>query len=253
MLLMKTIIETQEKMRERQREATMEPPPLFKMSQFKEVSSKVFEEKPRHAPLLDEDHDRAFLERRQSEKRLEELAYLKRVQRQDMELKLSEALQKEGKIATPRKAPVPKADEVAKLAPKREVSFIAKNRAKALTLAPPKKEEPASPTKHQSYGRVPEYLEQRNLKLALEKERARRNAPDPDCPPGMRQMPEDERRETLAKLLGSQQEVMQHLQNMPFLIETPSQKQRQHMLESKLKDIDNAIKIFDKPKVYVAV
>lgn len=246
-------IETQEKVKEKQREAAMEPPALFKMSQFKEVSSKVFEEKPRQVLLPNEDHDRIFLERRQSEKRLEDLAYLKRVQREEMELKLSEALQKEGKVATPRKAPVPRADDVAKLAPKREVSFIAKNRAKALTLAPPRKEEHKSPTKHESYGRVPEYLEQRNLKLALEKERARRNAPDPDCPPGMRLMPEDERRETLSKLLSSQQEVMQHLQNMPFVIETPSQKNRQHMLESKLKDIDNAIKIFDKPKVYIAI
>ena len=239
-------------MKEKQKTAASDPPPLFKMSQFKEVASKVYEEKPRQVQLSSDDHDRMYLERRQSERRMDDLAHARRVQRQEMELKLNEGMQQAGKIPTPRKAPVPKADEVARLAPKREVSFIARNRAKALTLVPPKREEVRSPTKHDSYGRVPEYLEQRNLKLAFERERARRNAPDPDCPSGMRVMPEDERRETLEKLLSSQKEVMQQLQNMPFVIETPSQKNRQHMLENKLRDIDNAIKIFDKPKVYIA-
>jgi hypothetical protein len=39
---------------------------------------------------------------------------------------------------------------------------------------------------------------------------------------------------------------------MPFVVETPSQRKKQEALEAKLREIDNAIGIFSKEKVYVA-
>jgi len=39
---------------------------------------------------------------------------------------------------------------------------------------------------------------------------------------------------------------------MPFVVETPSLRRKQEALESKLREIEHALSIFMKPKVYVA-
>lgn len=244
------IKDAEKKMRALKLEAEVPPAPLFKMTQFKEVESRVFESA---AAAAKEAEDRVFLERRRSEKRIEDLAHQRRVMRAELEAKLAHEQEAEGRPSTPRKAAVPRAAEPAKLAPRHETNFIGKNRVKALTSQPPRHELVEPPRRHESFGRVPDYLEERNAQVALARERALRNAPDPSCPPGMTVMPEDERLDTLAKLSNSQTEVLRALQNMPFVIETPSQKNKQTALENKLKEIENAIKLFNKPKVYIAL
>jgi hypothetical protein len=105
---------------------------------------------------------------------------------------------------------------------------------------------------HEEFGKVPAYLEERKAKWEEEKEEERRRAPDPNCPPGMCLMPEGERLDTLDVLHRSKQEAMRQLQALPFVIETPSLRKKQAMIEEKLREIDNAIAIFSKPKVFVA-
>eukprot|EP01034_Spumella_vulgaris_P038449 gene38449-47476_t len=56
----------------------------------------------------------------------------------------------------------------------------------------------------------------------------------------------------LVVLQTSKEEAMSQLRKMPFVIETPTQKKRLEALESKMREIDSAIAIFSKPKVYVA-
>jgi Calmodulin-binding len=65
-------------------------------------------------------------------------------------------------------------------------------------------------------------------------------------------MPEEERLDTLEILKASKVEALKQLQALPFVIETPSLIRKQSMLENKLQEIDNAMNLFNKPKVYIA-
>lgn len=44
-----------------------------------------------------------------------------------------------------------------------------------------------------------------------------------------------------------------HLQSLPIIIETPSQIRRKDELERRLKEIDDAFKVFNRPKVLVHI
>jgi hypothetical protein len=171
----------------------------------------------------------------------------------ELERKLAEARAISEQPLTPRKSSVPKATETAKLAPRSNADFIERNRVKALAMVPRQRAEKYEEDAiHEEYGRVPSYLEQRKAKWEEEKEEARRRAPDPNCPPGMTLMPEEERLNTLEVLHKSRQEAMRQLQALPFVLETPSLKRKQAMLEEKLREIDSAVAIFSKQKVFVA-
>ena len=65
-------------------------------------------------------------------------------------------------------------------------------------------------------------------------------------------MPDAERVQTLQVLQQSKEDALQQLRRMPFVIETPSMRKKQENLENKLREIDNAVAIFSKDKVYVA-
>jgi hypothetical protein len=58
---------------------------------------------------------------------------------------------------------------------------------------------------------------------------------------------------TLQVLAESRSEALNQLQRMPFVIETPSLRKKQEALENKLREIEQALSIFSKPKVYVAL
>lgn len=60
------------------------------------------------------------------------------------------------------------------------------------------------------------------------------------------------RQDTLEILHTSKVEALKQLQALPFVIETPSLKRRQQSLEDKLREIEKAIILFSKPKVYIA-
>jgi hypothetical protein len=77
------------------------------------------------------------------------------------------------------------------------------------------------------------------------------NAPDPDCPSGMVLMPEEERVKTLATLRESYDQTRRKMNVLPLRIETLSQIRRKNALESKMQEIEDAIKIFDRPKVFM--
>jgi hypothetical protein len=66
-------------------------------------------------------------------------------------------------------------------------------------------------------------------------------------------MPESERQSTLAVLQQSKEEALRQLRSLPFNVETPSQIKRQADLEGKLREIERAVGLFSKPKVFVAL
>lgn len=106
---------------------------------------------------------------------------------------------------------------------------------------------------NRNFGRIPKYLLERKEQWAREEEERRLNAPDPDCPPGMMLLDEDERLRTLRVLRKSLDEARLQMNYLPLRIETPSQIRRKNVLEAKLQEIEDAIKVFDRSKVYVAI
>jgi hypothetical protein len=175
------------------------------------------------------------------------------MQRLELEQKMEEAKHySAAKPVTPRKQSIP--HERAVLAPPSNTDFVSRNKVKAMTMVTLHADDARDrdSAKHEEFGRVPEYLEERKARWAEEEAQRRRNAPDPNCPPGMCLMPEAERRNTLQVLQQSKEEALAQLRRMPFVVETPSQRKKQEAIEAKLREIDNAIGIFSKEKVYVA-
>lgn len=120
---------------------------------------------------------------------------------------------------------------------------------------PPLEHKPLAATAacNRNFGRIPKYLLERKEQWAREEEERRRNAPDPDCPPGMMLLDEDERQRTLQVLRTSLDEARWQMNHLPLRIETPSQIRRKCALEVKLQEIEDAIRVFDRAKVYVAI
>lgn len=249
---MRELKQSQAVMREKKEEAARPAKELYKLSQFKDVGSKLYEAPERlttRRPSLDH---KEFLSKGVSEKRREELALESRAQRIELDKKMDEAKHYADLPTTPRKQSVPKSTDVAALAPPSNANFVSRNKVKAMTMIPARKESTDEPHRHEEYGRVPEYLEERKAQWADQEEEVRRKKPDPNCPPGMCLMPEDERVSTLETLMRSKEEALVQLRKLPFVVETPTMKKRQEYLDNKLREIDQAMAIFSKSKVYVA-
>ncbi|KAG6597796.1 Enkurin domain-containing protein 1 [Phytophthora cinnamomi] len=159
-----------------------------------------------------------------------------------------------------RKAPVPslrelerRDEELAKMNKKERVDFVNANAWEVIKKAPSVRIEEQEPRPvNRNFGRIPKYLLERKEQWAREEEERRRNAPDPDCPPGMVLLDEDERVRTLNVLRKSLTEAQLRMNTLPLRIETLNQIRRKNELEAKLQEIEDAIKVFDRAKVYVA-
>lgn len=236
-----------------ERETELQPKKdLYKLSQFRDVPSKVFNFNDENDQNSVMNNYVEFLSKGESDKRREELAMKRRQERYELEARLEEERVVNDKPLTPRKPSIPKI--TAALAPRNNADFIRLNRAEALSMLPPKRsteDDFDKNPKHEEFGRIPRYLEERKAKWEWEKEVARRNEPDPMCPPGMKQMPEDERVSTLEILKQNKEITLQKFRNLPFVIETPSMIRKKNELESKLTEIENAINLFSRPKVYI--
>jgi len=243
----------QMRMKIKKEEDDMPDKPLYKLSQFQNVESRLYDV-PKENIRRQSFESKEFLARGSSERRQMELAQNNKAVRSQLEMKLEEQKHYSDQQLTPRKASVPRAYETAQVPPPTNTNFISRNRVDAVVHANSRKQsqQENESGKHEEFGRVPQYLVNRKQRWEEEQEEMRRRQPDPNCPPGMRLMPEQERLETLEILQNSRGEVLQQLQKMPFVIETPSLKKKQEMLESKLREIENALGIFSKQKVFVA-
>lgn len=161
------------------------------------------------------------------------------------------------KPRVPRRAELAAAAAEQPVAPRKD--FIAANNARArrakATSSPTKHKGVAAPAekhKHGAYGKVPAYLANRKQQWADQEEQRRIDAGDPDCPRGMKLMPETERMETLGALRKSQKEGAAQLQKLPLHVETQSQMKRKAELEGKMKEIEEAIAIFSRTKVFIS-
>lgn len=246
--------DVQQKHREEKEEAINRPEKeLYKLPQFQRVQARVFEDANLSMDSARGTEGGSFLQRGTSERRLLERASEGRAKRAEVEQRTREAARVAAVPLSPRKPSVPRIEDLSDAPAYSQKNFIRENRARALQLQPRSPAEVQSPRgeRHRDFGHVPKYLEDRKAQAMYEEAERRRNAPDPSCPPGMVAMSDDERLATLTTLQASRKECMYQLERMPFVIETPSMKQKQKNLELKMREIDNAIALFSRPKVYV--
>ncbi|XP_072410345.1 enkurin domain-containing protein 1 isoform X2 [Chiloscyllium punctatum] len=100
-------------------------------------------------------------------------------------------------------------------------------------------------------GQLPQYLIDRRNQWRKEAEERQKNIPDPSMPPGHTRMPENERLETLHSLQQTQQQLTKQLLMFPVRVDTIGMRNRRTDLEKKLAEIEEAIKIFSRPKVFI--
>lgn len=106
---------------------------------------------------------------------------------------------------------------------------------------------------HHQFGEVPDYLRKRKNQWLEKEENRIANTPDPAMPSGHRQLPEKERRDTLDLLLTKQTDIINQMQRLPIGADTIRVKQQRQSLEKQLNEVEEAIKIFSRPKVFVRV
>lgn len=104
--------------------------------------------------------------------------------------------------------------------------------------------------RHQK-GEVPTYLKERQNQWKQEEEERLAKLPDPSIPPGHTLMPTDERLKTLKILREHQETLIRELQSLPIRTDTLRSQTRRGQLETKLVEIEDAIKIFSRPKVFI--
>lgn len=202
--------------------------------------------------------DGGFLHRGIAEQRRMERAEAMRRKRQEDDEKLRhECGVDEAALRSPRKAEVPR--ERASLAPRRSLDFIRDNKREADHLQPPLKPSRDSlrtvqmaPERHESFGKLPSYLRQRKEEWADEEIARLAAIPDPTIPRGMMVMSQEERLATLSALQENERVTKDALNRMPMMVETPSMRKRVSDLESKLREIEAAIRVFSKERVLVA-
>lgn len=111
--------------------------------------------------------------------------------------------------------------------------------------------DPEAFRKKKDFGRVPLYLQERKIEMAADKAMAAHRKELEDVPPGMRVLGEQERRETLDLLVSDRESVEAQLRRMPFVVETAGLIQRKSALEERLREIDEAMRMFSRPRVLV--
>ncbi|XP_018646556.1 hypothetical protein Smp_158690 [Schistosoma mansoni] len=107
------------------------------------------------------------------------------------------------------------------------------------------------PERRLKSGDIPPYLIKMKQK---EKERIQKeleNRPDPDQPPGHQRMPEQERLKTLELLNKAHTQLSEEFSHLPVRMDTLRIRSRRAEIESRLGELEQAIEIFSKPKVFI--
>jgi len=151
------------------------------------------------------------------------------------------------------KPPLPKPDSASYSLARLDKNYIQENARQvmdAVGWSDPSKEF-ISYTERDDYGKVPQYLLERKVELALEADQKRAAIKKQDAPDGMTVMSEEDRLRTLQSLRENGDKIVNELNMFPLTVDTFSQRQRKSLLENKLKQIDQAFVIFSRKIVYI--
>lgn len=101
-------------------------------------------------------------------------------------------------------------------------------------------------------GSSPSYLQARQRDWARAEQNRIRNLPDPTVPEGHTVLPDRDRRETLNVLRQSQLELLQEYRLLPVRsADSFGVRQRKTELERRIAEVDEAVRVFEKPRVFV--
>ncbi|XP_012287600.1 uncharacterized protein LOC105703643 isoform X2 [Orussus abietinus] len=106
---------------------------------------------------------------------------------------------------------------------------------------------------HYRKGVVPKYIRERKEAQQQKDELAKAAASLADCPEGHIPLPDNERKETLRMLKKNYQEFVNELNKMPIKTDTLKSQRRKMEIEKQLNKLEEGIKVFSRPKVYVKV
>ncbi|XP_076390744.1 uncharacterized protein LOC100883810 isoform X2 [Megachile rotundata] len=107
-----------------------------------------------------------------------------------------------------------------------------------------------TPIANHRMGVVPKYIKER--KETLEKiQKAKTEELDANCPDGHVLLPDHERKETLRVLRKNYQDYVNELNMMPIKVDTLRAQRRKIEIEKQLNKLEEGIKVFSRPKVYV--
>mmetsp|Transcript_4377 Transcript_4377/g.9529 ORF Transcript_4377/g.9529 Transcript_4377/m.9529 type:complete len:296 (-) Transcript_4377:57-944(-) len=132
-------------------------------------------------------------------------------------------------------------------------NFVKENFARAPGMHKPAQGK--APDKHlgkHKAGSVPTYLKNRKAELDEQKEMERLASLPREAPPGLRLLPEAERLETLAALQQKKSELERMFASLSMTSTTLAHRSRVNGLEQQLKEVESAIGVFSKVKVFVA-
>ncbi|XP_017773133.1 PREDICTED: uncharacterized protein LOC108560192 [Nicrophorus vespilloides] len=137
-----------------------------------------------------------------------------------------------------------------RLSPEPKLDYVKQNVHSVRSKCQSKKDSQTDPTKAPptyKKGVVPKYIKQKKEGSSND------DVGDVDCPAGHVLLPEDERKETLRVLRESYADKIQELNSMPVRSDTLRMQRRKMELEEELKKIDEGIKVFQRPKVFVKI
>ena len=108
------------------------------------------------------------------------------------------------------------------------------------------------PVPHKA-GSVPRYLRTRQARWAEEAAAALAAIPDPDCPPGHVRLPEEQRLQLVESFSSQHASLLQDLNRMPVSSDSRRVVNRRKELETNLTQLEEDIKKFSRPKVFMPV
>ncbi|XP_068617887.1 enkurin domain-containing protein 1-like [Battus philenor] len=128
---------------------------------------------------------------------------------------------------------------------------IDKNHSRLNAILERKGKDPYLPSGYQK-GVLPKYLHDRKEQGPKEIEGAKADD-STTCPPGHVPLPDTERKETLRMLRNSFAELVSELNKMPVKTDTLRMRNRKMELEKQLAKLEEGIKVFSRPKVFVKI
>mmetsp|Transcript_15973 Transcript_15973/g.33520 ORF Transcript_15973/g.33520 Transcript_15973/m.33520 type:complete len:303 (+) Transcript_15973:904-1812(+) len=131
-----------------------------------------------------------------------------------------------------------------------KVSSVLNATRTSVTSMSPQQNEPAE--RHKSYGKIPAYIINRREKIERQEQERKMLQEKAPPAPGLVLMAESERLETLRLLEENEEKERHALQNIPFSMNGHRAARLRDVIEFRLKEIEDAKKIFSNPRVFVS-
>ena len=154
-----------------------------------------------------------------------------------------------------KKPPLPTIDDAPVILPKIYKNYVKENIQLIVDKKIPQKKyvdnSEVPEVKHKNYGKVPEYIKKYEMEREFERQEKLRRKEELKYPKGTKLLSEEERVKTLQNLIKTQQELSLILEKMPITNRSTNIQIRKEKMMKKLIELDKAIEMFSKKRVFV--